>query len=357
MQLSKSFLALNMRSVNPQKQFDASNNFRPVLLKYFQRRKINEIPENENLYIAVHNIPQNIKLKIEEKALQFNDQEEFTKLVSDQLSKIDFSNLDASTVKNLEDFVSSLGVAGSVESKLKGASITDEDCASGLKPLLKNFSAKIKSGFITFPPDTSLFVEVASIGPLYRTQLDPITSFETPYRDSITIKAVYTKDSSAPVAKTFVKVGRLSFIQLAAGMAVNKEPVSITKIDTSGNGFRVSSSDNRAKAIFGVKIYPFRNYNRDHGLIPRYPLRRLSVMGAFELLHPLDNFYIGGAYDIVPGLAFSAGVNYYLQTRYQIENNVVTNTSRSYEKSGAYYSVVVNPVLFVQFVKLFFKKL
>ncbi|MBO9564055.1 MAG: hypothetical protein J7621_14825, partial [Niastella sp.] len=309
------------------------------------------------VHIAIHNIPQAIKVKIDEKSLPFNDQEEFTALVSDLLSKIDFSGLPGANIQNLEAFFASFGVPGGEKSILKGASQDQSECQTSLQPFVKRFSQSIKRGYITFPPDTSLFEDVAVNGPLYRTQLDPITAFEAPYRDSITIKAIVKSDSTVDAAKTYVKVGKLRFIQLAAGIAVAKEPISLTKIDTAGNGFKVSTSDNRARAIFGVKIYPFRNYNRDHSIIPRYPLRRLSVMGAFDMLHPLDNFYIGGAYDIVPGLAFSVGANYYLETRHRVENNVIVNTSRSYEKSGAYYSVSVNPVLFVQFVKLFFKTL
>jgi len=84
-------------------------------------------------------------------------------------------------------------------------------------------------------------------------------------------------------------------------------------------------------------------------------LRRLNIFGGFDLLHPLDNFYLGGGYDIVPGLSFSIGANFYLQENNKIENNVVTDTYRSYKLSGPYYGITVNPELLVQFVKLFFQ--
>lgn len=353
-QPSRSFMAFTRRSVNPHKQFDAFKNYQPVVLNFFERRKITEIPENERMYLAVHNVPQGITLKFDERRVAFSDDEQFTALVKEQLAQINFSTLGAATVLRLEDFIRSLGAPGGEKLAPKGAAVTDSACMRNLQPFVKDFSKMIKKGYITFPPDPSLFDQLVTTGPVFRTQLNPITTFEPPFRDSITIKAI-SKDTTVDVAKTYVKVGRLRFIELMAGIAVTRSPVSVTTVDTSGNGFKVSSSDNGAKAIFGFKIYPFRNYRRDHSIIPRYPLRRLSVLAGFELLHPLNNFYIGAAYDVVPGLAVSIGENYFLQTRYRVENNIITNTSRSYENSGTYYSVTINPELFIQFVKLFFK--
>jgi hypothetical protein len=357
LQPSRSFFSFSNPAINPQKQFDAFLKYKAVAVNVFQKRKLKEIPENEQMYIAVHNIPDTVKVRMDEKRIDFNDQEEFTTVVNDQLKQIDFNSLPVANIKNLEEFIKSLGTKpDGIGTKGQEEKTQTESCLE-IVPLLAAVAVDVDSGKASFPPNPGLFDNLVATGPVYRTKLDAIQNFEPPYRDSITIKAIYAKDSTVDVAKTYVKVGKLRFIQLAAGVAVAKEPVTLTKIDTSGSGFKVSSSDNRAKAIFGFKIYPFKNYNRDNSIIPRYPLRRFSIIGAFEILHPLDNFYVGAAYDIVPGLAFSAGNHYYLETRYQVANNVITNTSRSYKKSGAYYSVVINPILFVQFVKLFFKAL
>lgn len=357
LQPSKSFFATRNRSINPQKQFDAFQDYKPVKMSFFQQRKVKEIPENERMHIAIHNVSQAVKIKLDEKSLAFNDLEEFTALVSDLLSKIDLSSIPAANIGNLEAIAKSFGVPNLKNLSEAGAGEIPEHCWQRLKPYVSQFSGLMTKGYITFPPDPGLFDKISTVGPVYRTQLDPVTAFEAPFRDSINIKAVFSKDSTVDVGKTYVKVGKLRLIQLAMGIAVAEKPVAVTKIDTAGNGFKVSSSDNRAKAIFGFKLYPFRNYNRDHGLIPRYPLRRVSLTAAFEVLHPLDNFYFGLSYDIIPGLGFSYGKNLYLETRHRVENNQVINTSRSYKESGGYYSVMVNPVLFVQFVKLFFKSI
>lgn len=348
---SASFLKIKNRNIDPQKQFDASKKFQPVNISLFQKSKIKEIPENEHMYIAVHNIPQSVTVRIDEKRLNFDDQEEFTRLLNEQLPKFDFSSL--TNFKNVQDFLSSF-ITNNVPSAkgLEGKADKTLKCSV---PKLDNIASDLKNGFITFPPNKNLFNQLVASDPLYKTQLDPLTNFEAPFRDSITIKEIFSKDSSVDAAKTYVKVGKLRFIQLAAGIAFTQSPVSTTTIDTTGGGFKVSTSDNRAAAIFGFKIYPFKSYNRDNSLIPRYPLRRFSAFGGFEIVHPLNNFFVGGNYDIVPGLSFSYGGNLYLKTNYTLQNGAITNTSRSYKWSGGYYGVTINPTLFVQFVKLFFK--
>ncbi|GAA4318643.1 hypothetical protein [Flaviaesturariibacter amylovorans] len=352
MELSKSIIN---RRLNPHKQYDALKGFRPISLNYFQRRKISEIPENERMHIAVHNVPLSVTIKADEKRQPFTDQEEFTALLSEQLAKIDFSGLGVPLVRNMEDFFRSFGNVEVEDLGTKSGFVESNECVDILKVSAKNLLSHWKEMQVTFPVDPNLFKKLGTTDPAFRTHLAPLTEFEAPFRDSITIKAIYPKDSVVDVAKTYVKVGKLRFFQLMAGVAVMKNPVPVTRIDTVGGGFRVSSSDNAARAIFGFKIYPFKNYNRDHGLLPRYPLRRFSFFAGAELLKPLDNFYLGGAYDVIPGLAVSMGSNISLQTTYQVQNNAIVKTSRRYRESGRYYAVSVNPVLFVQFVKLFFK--
>jgi hypothetical protein len=156
-------------------------------------------------------------------------------------------------------------------------------------------------------------------------------------------------------AKCSLKVGALRRMQLAGGFAVVHNPVSQTAIDTTGNGFRTSSSSsNVSSAILGVKLYPFKTYLRDGSFIPRYPFRRLSVLLAFSIPKPLNNFYVGGGYDVVPGLTFTMGWNIYKQNYYQVQNARIINSTTRYANGGAYYGVTVNPIILVQFVKLFF---
>lgn len=352
--MQRSTTRLFNKSINPHKQYDALTGYNLIPQAPFARRKTIEIPEDEQLYIAVHNVPDTVRaIHFEEKTLAFNDLEEFTRILGEQFTQFETLSNSMSNLQNLEEFVKALVVSG-IGPKGAHNIPPDKIICSEIKPLLLDLLDLYVQGQQTFPPKPDLFAKLTASPPVNRTELKALKSEDAPFRDSVVIRALYKTDS-ADVAKTIVKVGKLRLFQLTAGIAVNRKPAYTTSIDTTGGGFKVSSSDNAATAIFGVKLYPFRNYNRDHGLLPRYPLRRLSVMGAFEMLHPLDNFYLGGAYDIIPGLAVSVGTNWYKRTNYQVENNTITATSKRYERSGTYYALTVNPVLLAQFVKLFFK--
>lgn len=344
-------------TVYPHKQFNASTDYHQVPLKFFLRPRVQEVPENERVQVVVHNIPAGYEVKMDEQNLAFNDQEQFTTLLMEQLSKLDIPGITAGNLQPVTDILSSM--AGRISSPgIKG---TTPDAPSGsscgkIRPFIVKLYESLQAG-IAFPVDPDLFEQRVSSTPVFHSKLMPITiESQEAFKDSITIKRFRLDGtgSDTVVGKTYVKVGKLRHVMIAAGFAFTANPVSTTNIDTAG-GFKISSADNKARAIVGLKFYPLKNYNRDHGIIPRYFLRRFSVFGGFDVLKPLQNFYAGGAYDIVPGLGFSAGWNFYQQTRYKIQNNVITNTSRSYQTSGAYYAIVVNPILLAEIIKKFFK--
>lgn len=345
--------------VRVQKQFDAASGYDPVYKNRRQRERISEVPDNEKVFIIIHNQDSASLSKIDEKRVNFEDQEEFTQLLNDQISKIDFSSFTPALLNNVKNTFSALSD--------KTFGLSPEQPKQPLEKLpvcycatLFSYAKAITTRLVDNPdiavlPETDIFNNAVKSKPLYSSQLLPLTQFETPFRDSITIKQIVKKDSATDKAKTYVKVGLLRYFQLGAGVAFVNHPVSTTSIDTTGNGFKVSTTDNIATPVLGIKLYPVRNYNRDKGLLPRYPFRRLSVFGGFDLLHPLNNFYVGGGYDIVPGLTFIAGNNFYLQTNYTVQNSQIVHTAKAYKSGGLFYSVTVNPILFVQFVKLFFK--
>jgi hypothetical protein len=349
--------------VNVMKQFDAATDYAPVYKHNrppypdrWSNERVTEMPENEKVILMVQNNPASVKLKFDEKRFDFDDKEEFTKQVYEQLQKIDFSAVTTGNLLTTSNFFEALTEPSK---KFGGDNALNKtvNCAvnSYLHELLKILKATLQ--ITEFPPAADLFYPNAVEGTTadYSTYISPATQFEAAYRDSITIKDITKSETGKDVGKSFIKVGALRQTQIAAGIAIVRTPVTTTSIDTAGNGFKVSSSDNASNAIVGFKIYPLKNYNRDNGIIPRYFFRRLSVFGGFDIIHPLNNFYLGGAYDIVPGLAFIVGNNYYKQTTYTIANNQVIDTKHRYANGGFFYSVTVNPILFTQIIKTFFK--
>ncbi len=353
------------KQVRPQIQFNAARKYRSVVYSKRQAHRVSELPDNEQGYLMVHNLDSSIQFKIDQQRMPFKDDEEFTQVVAEQIDKILNAGVTSGPTGNLQQFFKELfptvnpaafkGAAGETIPFVTLCDQVDLAPAHGkIKKLADAFAANQLTMFYKATP----FTEDDPTAPRFRTHTEMIKfNTDSPFKDSVSATQI-TGGKSSQAFATNVNVGKLRFVQIAFGIVVSSNPVNTTAIDTTGGGFRVSSSDNRAKAVAGFKLYPFQSYNRDRWLLPRYPLHRFSVFGGFEILHPLDNFYAGGAYDIVPGLAFSAGKNFYLQTSRRIENNTVTETHRSYEQAkGLYFSVVVNPVIFIKFTTLFFKSL
>lgn len=353
-------------NITVMKQFDAAVKYRLVyknahtfIVNKWSKERVTEVPENEKVMLMVENTPTDVKLNIDEKRQDFDDLEAFTKLATELLAKVDFTSaLSATSVSGLEAFTRGLankGGAGAVFGGPIGAK--PANCAvGGLAQDMLVLLATKADGF-ALPHDLEPIDLKDASAPAYSAyvQQAALDKYEAPFRDSISIQDVTKPSATKDVAKSFLKIGALRHAQIAAGIAIAHKPVSTNTIDTSGNGFRVSASDNASNAIVGFKLYPLKTYNRDNSIIPRYPLRRLSAFGGFDMLHPLNNFYLGGSYDIVPGLAFTIGNNYYKQTSYTVANNKVTDTKTRYANGGTFYAVTVNPILFVQIIKTFFK--
>lgn len=354
------------RKIHPQIQFDGKKKYNQITGTKRQLNRTMEIPDNETAVVIVHNVDSSISLTFDQHRLGFADNEEVTEWLSQLLSQANAISTSIPNIGKLQntirEYVLKPGDAGAPP--LADSIFVAR--AEALKEVCKSFPDLVfkklvqlgndfKAGQVTFAYTQSIFIGNAPATPLLTSHTELVKFYnESPFKDSFVVKQK-TGTEEKEAFKTNINVGKLRFVQVAAGIAITDKAVTQSTIDTSGNGFRINSADNKAKAIIGFKIYPFQYYARDRWLRPRYLLHRISFFGGFEILHPLDNFYIGGCYDLVPGIGFSVGKNIYLKTRYKIENNAITNTSRTYDGSGAYYSVVVNPVLFVEFVKLFFK--
>ncbi|MET0637742.1 MAG: hypothetical protein ABWZ25_17060 [Chitinophagaceae bacterium] len=68
--------------------------------------------------------------------------------------------------------------------------------------------------------------------------------------------------------------------------------------------------------------YPWGINNLDDSLFPMSK-NRISVFAGLGLTKPLDNYYTGMSYDIIPGLKLLAGMHFYRRTRYRIVNDQI----------------------------------
>lgn len=353
-------------NVTVMKQFDAAMKYRPIyrnsntfFVNRWSKERVTEVPENERVMLLVQNTTTNVKLNIDEGRQDFDDMEAFTRQTKDLLAQLDFtSTLSASGVAGLPAFAKGLINKTSTGGVFGGVTFANPaNCVVGgqAQDLLVELVAKTDGFSLPFDQEPIQLKEADMATYSTYAQQAALDKYEAPFRDSISIQDVTKSGSPKEVTKSFLKVGALRHVQIAAGIAIVRTPVSTNTIDTTGNGFKVNGADNISNVIVGFKFYPVKSYNRDNSIIPRYPFRRLSVFGGFDMLHPLNNFYLGGGYDIVPGLSFIVGNNYYKQTAYTVSNNKVIDTKNSYVSGGVFYSVTVNPILFVQIIKTFFK--
>jgi hypothetical protein len=348
-----------------EKQFDAQDQYQVVYSSRRELERMTEIPENERLVLMIQNADTAANLNATERLLPFNDLEEFTQLVTSQLSAANINSATAAQYASFEGTIAQLfnspsqGLANLAPAanptilNWKGAPCPCSGSYGILRYAYDNLTARR-----VILPSAKLFKPQQLGKPQYATNIIRTLVYKhttpTPFTDSVTLKQIVKKDTTV-LTNTYLKVGQLRFMQLAAGIMFLHKPVSTTTIDTAAGALKANTSTTAATSFFGFKLYLLaKNYNRDNSLLPRYPLRRLSFFAGFDIIHPLNNFYYGGGYDIVPGLAVLVGDNIFLRTYNQVENNQIVNTTKGYQSGSLVYGVTVNPVLFVQYIKTFF---
>jgi hypothetical protein len=325
-----------------------------------EKGQVTEIPENVHASVLVHNIPYGAKVSVQQTLSSFDDTEEFTKLVQTLLKGLDSTGLLGTALganlNNLSNFLGSTVKSASTNAGMETAAAKVGGPLTKVQDILPQKDAEYVANSeerASFPLDTSKIVAA----PL-KSSTDSTHGFQSSIYACIDSAAPYQLNIAIQVdsakGKGDLKVGKLRRFQLAAGIAIVNHASNQNSIDTAGNGFRLATADNSSQIILGVKIYPWKSYQRDGEIIPRYPLRRFSFMAAMSIPKVFSNFYLGGAYDIVPGLTFGIGENIAKQTYYQIQNAQIVNSATRYGNSGAYFSITVNPVILAQFVKLFF---
>lgn len=181
----------------------------------------------------------------------------------------------------------------------------------------------------------------------FYTFAKPIGDSTAPYTTNYAL--LYQKDT---VAMGKFSVGRQKIISLGSGLFFNVNSARVTDADSLPI---INNTDSKVKVVIGVKLYPFGLLEADGGIIPKYPAKRLSLFGGFEILKPLDNLYAGIAYDVVPGLSVSYGYHFYRRNYYKIQNNQVVDKTSRYSKSGAYWGFTLDPLVLAGVIKAFFK--
>jgi hypothetical protein len=358
-----------------QKQYNAADHYKAIYKNPSKKYRLEEVPENEQVNVLITNGLNGVNYKVTAPAADatFNDLEEFTKVAEDQLSSAGLTAVmnpiaASATSKVTSTLKADFNVAHAKFIPILVCNITTTCAPNNQDYLLDyyndnssildslsfgNISAETVDALL--PAEVKETTDTAYKYYTYAFDLSHANDTPAPYTRNFTIQGYKSDPTKTTNLKNgYINVGKLRYFELAAGIAFTRSPSTVSTVDTTGKKFKINTADNTSEAILGFKFYPIRSYQRDRSIFPRYPFRRLHLSASLEVLHPLDNFYLGIGYDIVPGLSFDTGFNCYKYPSYTVSNNTITNTVNNYKWSGRYYSITINPVLFAQLIKTFF---
>ncbi len=171
-------------------------------------------------------------------------------------------------------------------------------------------------------------------------------------KNDVTILGFKSKTDSITVAKFSYKVGKTYRFQLGAGIAY-----------TFGNFIQTSATDENGKIIIKNTAQYYRLiaglhihfgdglFLQDNRFLGRFK-ERVSFYIGVGMPKPLENIYTGFAYDFVPGLKTTFGIQLYRNNQYQIQNNVIIEDRKKYKYAGPFFAIQIDPASLLNFLNV-----
>lgn len=320
---------------------------------------LKEFPDDYNIYLSVNNIPNTYQTKIKSSFVKFDDKAEFSNQVNAGLTIANAQQANLATIATSKaaDILNAMSNSISINKRtdtLKGCEAGFRTKQEDLKLLFLKFYTISDSRFavpasINNKADTSSYV--------FTSNTVAARSSDESFTHNYSITQIMLADTTKKQTSTTFSynVAKLRTIQIAAGIAYSSKREQQVIADTAKGQFSTTAKEAKAAFVLGFKVYPFKSFLRDNGIIPRWPLHRISFFGGFEVTHPLSNLYLGLGYDIVPGLNINTGFNFYKYSYYKISNNKIIETSSAFKTAGGYVSLTLDPEVAVNLFKLILK--
>ncbi|MBC9909443.1 hypothetical protein [Chitinophaga varians] len=306
-----------------------------------------DYPEDYAMYVGLVNVPGNKIVTLDQRLSDFTDKAEFTTQVQESLGAI---TKGKSTVTDAAKTFASL-----FSTVKKSGEDVNPLCTDNAETTYLHYLFVTAGYKGDLPVPEKLANQTDSSDYKYSTILAGQDDKAAPFTNEYSIEERLASDTSKKqVAKGFrYNVGKLRSFAIGAGLAFGFSQVSQVNVDSAG---AISSSTDaaRAKFIVGLKYYPFKTFLRDNGICPRWPERRFSLFGGFEVLDPLNNLYLGVGYDIVPGLNINVGANFYRQHYYRLQNDRILDKATRMPAVG-YLAITLDPEVVVDLIKLMAK--
>ena len=212
----------------------------------------------------------------------------------------------------------------------------------------------------SLPPPPDSLATLSDSFPAYRTQIFPVPVYDSTRAVQATIvaKKIVKKDTTTithPIYQS-VRIGTLSRFAFSAGIAVTPGFYYEKTATSAGGQLTVTNNSELVGYMVGLHIYPWRYFPLDNsflGFKTHHFKQRLSVYTGVALPNPLQDYYGGVGFDLVPGFKLVTGAHLYLNTRYQLENNQIASQASALKYGGTFVAFCIDPSAFVTVLGLF----
>lgn len=171
-------------------------------------------------------------------------------------------------------------------------------------------------------------------------------------KNDVTILGFKSKTDSITVAKFSYKVGKTYRFQLGAGIAYTFGNFIQTNATDENGKIIIKNTSQYYRLIAGLHIH-FGDglFLQDNRFLGRFK-ERVSFYIGVGMPKPLENIYTGFAYDFVPGLKTTFGIQLYRNNQYQIQNNVIIEDRKKYKYAGPFFAIQIDPASLLNFLNV-----
>jgi hypothetical protein len=209
------------------------------------------------------------------------------------------------------------------------------------------------------PPADSLSLLTDST-PALRSQIFQIPVYDSTRAVQATIvaKKIVKKDTTTITHPIYpsIRIGTLSRFAFSAGIAVTPGFLYAKSATVSGNQLTVTNNAELVSWLVGVHIYPCKYFPLDNsflGFKTHHFWQRFSIYTGLGLPNPLEQYYGGASFDLVPGFKLITGAHLFLNNRYELTNNQIANQASAVKYGGVFVSFSIDPSAFVTVLGLF----
>jgi hypothetical protein len=175
---------------------------------------------------------------------------------------------------------------------------------------------------------------------------------------TVVAKKIVKKDTTTYTHPIYpsTRIGTLSRFAFSAGIAVTPG-LYIEKTATTASGqLVVTNSTSFVGYMVGLHTYPWKYLPLDNsflGFKSHHFWQRVSVYTGVAIPNPLQDYYGGFSFDLVPGFKLVTGAHLFMNTRYQLINNQISSQASAVKYTGTFVSICIDPSAFVTVLGLF----